>query len=347
MKTSAAELVEQIKSRPESSFVARSERNYDLFLDLYEHVGYAPSAPEEIAKWKERSRQTWSLQDSALPESYTGGLVAGQIVSAAGTLPMAKNILYGHSFCMIKTLDAASTLFAQSLHSIDMMGAYPEIDYWAGSYAHRARFASQFQKPADGSIPDQLELEVIRLLKPAPPPLGTTPLFRAEPISADSLNWMSPLHREFFRELSSSHSALESIHDVASCVLVEVSSGVLKGAAITQSAPPEFTAINIFSWTWIFPAPDVVIGPDFVRAIRSVPGIGHTGVQIALRSQRAFSLDKFGEPVIPSFWVLTPRRHLGALRRSIEAAFATLLDRYPDEDLARRHSTSRHIRMVR
>ena len=51
MKTSAAELVEQIKSRPESFFVARSERNYDLFLDLYEQVGYAPRGPDEIARW--------------------------------------------------------------------------------------------------------------------------------------------------------------------------------------------------------------------------------------------------------------------------------------------------------
>jgi hypothetical protein len=43
VKTSSAELIEQIKSRPESFFVARSQRNYDLFLDLYEQVGYAPS----------------------------------------------------------------------------------------------------------------------------------------------------------------------------------------------------------------------------------------------------------------------------------------------------------------
>jgi hypothetical protein len=146
VKTSSAELIEQIKSRPESFFVARSQRNYDLFLDLYEQVGYAPSVPDEIARWKERSRNTWSLQDSTLPGSYTGGLVEGQIVSAAGTLPMAKNILYGHSFCMVKTLDAAVTLFAQSLHSVDTMEAFPEIDYWAGSYACRARFASQFQE---------------------------------------------------------------------------------------------------------------------------------------------------------------------------------------------------------
>src|ERR1700733_8256130 len=81
MKTSAAELVEQIKSRPESFFVARSERNYDLFLDLYEQVGYAPRGPDEIARWKERSRTTWNRQDSTLPGSYTGGLVEGQIVS--------------------------------------------------------------------------------------------------------------------------------------------------------------------------------------------------------------------------------------------------------------------------
>ena len=259
---------------------------------------------------------------------------------------MAKNILYGHSFCMVKTLDAAVTLFAQSLHSVDTMEAFPEIDYWAGSYACRARFASQFQRPADSPIPNQLELEVARLLKPDPPKRGTTPLFKAEAISPDSLNWMSPLHREFFRELSSSHSALASIHGVASRNLVEVSTALLKGAAITQSAPSEFTAINIFSWTWVFPAPDVVIDPDFVRAIRSVPEIGNAGLQIVLQTRGNFSLDKLDEPVTPAFWALTPRGQLGALRKSIGAAFATLFDRYPDEDLARRGSIAGHVGVV-
>jgi hypothetical protein len=157
---------------------------------------------------------------------------------------------------------------------------------------------------------------------------------------------MSPAHREFFRELSSSHSALASMHGVASHALVEVSTGLLKGAVITQSAPPEFTAINIFSWTWVFPAPDVVVEPDFVNALRSVPEIERTGLQIVLQSRGKSSLDKINEPVIPSFWVLTPRSQLGTLRKSIGAAFATLFDRYPDEDLARRGSIAGHIGAV-
>jgi hypothetical protein len=333
MKKQTAELIEQIKARPESYFVARSEGNYELFLNLYQQVGYAPSESGELARWKARSCKTWRLQDSSLPGSYTGGSADGQIVSAAGTLPMAKNILYGHSFCMVKTLPAAATLFAQSLHSIGLMEALPEIGYWAGSYAYRARFTSQFQRPADSPIAGQLELEVVRLLNPNPPKRCTTPLFLTEVIPPDSLHWMSATHRDFFREISSFHQSLTPIHKVVPRVLIEASTGVLKGVAIMQSVPPEFTAINVFSWTWVFPTSDVVIDRDFIAAIRSVPEIGTTGLQIVLQERGRFSLDSYDEPVIPAFWALAPRSQLGTLRRSFEVAFATLFDRYSDEDL--------------
>jgi hypothetical protein len=335
VKKATAELLEIVKETPESFFINRDEGNYDLFLDLYQQVGYAPSAPDDLAKWKERSRKTWRLQDSLLPGSHTGGWVEGEIVSAAGTLPRAKNILYGHSFCMVKTLDAAVTLFVQSLHSIDAMEAFPEISYWAGSYNYRSHFTSQFQRPAGAPIANQLELEAVRLLEPDRGTRCTKPLFTTEAITPDGVNWMIPLHREFFRELSTSNLSLAPIHRVATRALREGSTGVLKGAAITQSVPPEFTASNVFSCTWVFPAPDVVIDPDFIRAVRSVPEIGHTGLQIVLQTRGKFSLDKLDERVIPNFWALTPRSQLGALRGSIETAFAALLDRYPEEQLKR------------
>jgi hypothetical protein len=333
MKKETVELVEHIKARPESFFDDRSSGNYDLFLELYQQVGYAPVAPDEIARWRERSCKTWKLQESIRSGSCTGGLVDGQIVSGAGTLPMTKRILYGHSFCMVKTLGAAATLFAQSLHSVDTMEAFPEMNFWAGSYAYRAHFTPRLQRPSDGAIAEQIEVEVVRLLKPQPT-THRTPVFTAEAIAPDDVTWMCSPHLDFFRELSSSHPSLSTVHGVSARTLVEASSGVLKGAAITQTVPSEFTASNVFSWTWVFPAPDVVVNPEFIGAIRSMPEIGPTGLQIVLQTRGKFSLDGLDEPVIPAFWALTPRKQLGPLRRSLESAFATLLDRYPAGDLA-------------
>jgi hypothetical protein len=333
MKNETLRLVELIKEQPEAWFIHRSEDNYDLFLDLYQRVGYAPGTPPEIASWKARSCQTWRMQDSILPKTCTGGLNAGRAVSSWGTLPKAKNILYGHSVCMDKTLASAATLFAQSLYSVAQMERYPEIGYWAGSYANHSRFTSLFQRPNAWKITGQLELEVIRTLQPNHSHLSVEPQLAVKCITKEHLECISSLHLEWFGLLCEESPWLANLHSCKSFALTDHLSGKLKCVAIAQTVPAEFTAANVFAWTWIFPAHGVEIGRSLFAALRSVPQLQAVELQVALNGRSHFESNDLSEPTQPAFWALTPRSQIDALRDSFEEAFRSLFDRYTADDL--------------
>lgn len=333
VKSETLNLIELIKSRPEAFFIPRTEDNYDLFLDLYQRVGYAPNTADETARWRDRSRDTWRMQDSILPASCTGGLDAEQVVSSWGTLPRARNVLYGHSVCMEKTVASAATLFAQSLYSIDQMERYPEFEYWAGSYANHSRFTSLFQRPNGWKIEGQLELEVVRLVRPKPAERGDHSQLAVEDVTNKHLECLSPLHLKWFVALREESPLLAHLHSFRAFALRDPLSGLLRCIAIAQTIPPEFTAANVFSWTWIFPADGVSFNPSLYSALRSVAELRSAGLQLALNRESDFTSNDLNEPTHPAFWALTPRSQMGALRRSFEEAFSSLLDRYCEDDL--------------
>lgn len=277
------------------------------------------------------------MQDSILPATCTGGLDAGEVVSSWGTLPKGKNILYGHSVCMEKTVASAATLFAQSLYSIDQMERYPEMEYWAGSYANSSRFTSLFQRPNTWKITGQLELEVVSLLQPRDVQRGIEPELAVERITNEHLKCISSFHLEWFEELRDESPSLAHLHSCTTFALTEHSSGALRCVAIAQTVPPEFTAANVFSWTWIFPAEGVAIGPSLYASLRSVPQLQTVEMQLALNERSGFKSNELNEPTHPAFWALTPRSQLGALRKSFEAAFGSLLDRYSSDELSEVH----------
>lgn len=339
-----AELIELIKARPEAWFIHRTEDNYDLFLDLYQRVGYAPGTLEEIAKWRERSRHTWRMQDSVLPANCTGGLNAGKVVSSMGTLPQAKNILYGHSVCMEKSVASAAMLFAQSLYSIDLMDRYPEILYWAGSYANHSRFTALFQRPNGWTIGDQLELELVRLIHPNPLQEGMEPQLGVEDLTTQHLECISPFHIEWIEELREESPLLAHLHSCKPFALTDLSTGALRCVAIAQTSPREFTAANVFSWTWIFPAEGIPIDRSLIAALHSIPQLKCVGLQLALSGRSDFTLNGLNEPAYSAFCAMTPRSQLRILKKSFEEAFSSLLDRYSEGDLA---GTARQCELVK
>jgi hypothetical protein len=234
---------------------------------------------------------------------------------------------------MMKTAASAATLFAQSLYSIALMDRFPELAFWAGSYANRSRFTSLFQRPLEGAIPDQIEVEIFRFPKTDQELRSAAAVLEAEPLTDAHLSFMSFNQAELFRELSEPHQSFAQIHKIVPIALRDISTGALKCLALSQLIPAEFTAANVFSWTWVFPARGVAIDSRFVQALRSVPDLGLTDLQIVLSSPVNSTINDFVDRAVPSFWAFTPRRHLGVLRRSFEDAFTSLLDRYPDEEL--------------
>ena len=316
MKRATTSLIERLIERPDKFFVARKEENYDLFLDLYQQLGYGPNCEEEIEAWRERSCETWKLQDFILPGSCTGGLSAGKVVSAFGALPITKNALWGHSGCMIKTLDAAIAFFAQALHIIDHIEHSPETNYYIGSYAHKSRLTSLFQRPLNGPIADQLELEVIGI----PYSFGIANeaglRLRSEPITQDHLNLISKRESDFLKELCSPNPMFDHIYKASPLALKDAKSGDVQCLALVQIAPPEFTAANIFSWTWIFPAFHIQVTTQFIQSLRSVPDLGPSHLEVVLNQQNDFALDNLNVPLQPAFWAVTPRKQLNTLRES-------------------------------
>jgi hypothetical protein len=334
MKSATSKLVEKVIQRPEAYFVVRKEENYDLFLDLYQEVGYAPTAEDEIAAWKVRSCDTWRLQDSIIPGNCTGGVSAGKVVSAFGALPMTKNALWGHSGCMVKTLDAAVTFFAQALHIIDRIENKQEGNCYIGSYAHKSRLTSLFQRPLSGPIANQLEVEVVGL----PFDMGSVSKsglrLASEPFEQDHLTLIPESARDFLIELSSPNPLFDQIHKAHLLSLKDAENGAVRCLALVQIAPPEVTAANIFSWTWIFPAIHTQVNSQFIQSLRSVPELKPSFLQIALRQRNDFALDDLNVPLRPAFWALTPMEQLSALRVSYRDAFLPVLDMYSTDELS-------------
>lgn len=337
MKKATSTIIERVIERPDALFVTRKEGNYDLFLDLYQQVGYAPIAKDEIEAWQVRSRETWQLQDSILPGNCTGGVSAGMVVSAFGALPMTKNALWGHSGCMIETLDAAVTFFAQALHIIDRIEYGREANSYIGSYAHKSRLTSLFQRPLSGPIPDQLEVEVVGLPFGLGIVNGSGPRLDTEPFKQDHLTLMTLIperERDFLIELSSRNPLFDEISNATLLTLKDVKSGVFQCLALVQVATPEVTAANIFSWTWIFPAIHTQVNSRFIQSLRSVPDLRPSFLQIVLRQRNDFALDDLNVPLRPAFWALTPMEQLNALRESYRDAFLPVLDRYSSDELS-------------
>jgi hypothetical protein len=331
VKKATKELLEQIKQRPESYLVGRSRARYDLLIDLYQEVGYAPQSLE-LEDWRNHSVATWAQQDSLLPGNCTMGWDGSHVVSSWGNLPMSRDVLYAHSVCMTKSLAAAATLFAQSLYSLGYMERFQDVRYWAGSYDTRSRFTTLFQRPLSGPISDQLELEVLTVSSSAVPAPGVTHSASCEPVKAEHLNFIPPRSQRFFGLLCEPNGSMATIHRVTP-LAVKDTSGNLKCLLLTQNVPAEFTAANVFSWTWVFPANGVVPDTQLVGAVRAVPGLGRSCLQIVYTLGDNITFNGLKDAVVPAFWAFTPRNQLRKLQASFEEAFGLVLDRYPDEEI--------------
>jgi hypothetical protein len=331
MKAITAEVLEYIARSRHGLFISRHEPLYDPLLQLYEGVGYAPNDKSERSAWRDRSRSTWRRQDARSPRSCSIAFDGELPVSSWGTLLMTPTVLYGHSVCMVKTLCAAATLYAQALNSLDILEDRPDIQFWAGSYAYRSKFTALFQRPIAGCIPDQIELEVHRI----PPQISNDRGAMIRLVEGASACAQVPLPidvEQVFELLSRSHGIFGDGHLTCQMAICDRSSGRPLGRAIRQIAWPEFTGANVFGWTWVFPATGIAVDKAFAEAVSGSRDLGGSHLQLVVDRVVFKDLD-LGCPTIPSFWAFTRREYLPFLRISFRAAFAGLLDQYREDEL--------------
>lgn len=332
--SSLQDLIATITKDPRLAFVQRTESCYEKFLELYEQVGYAPVQPEAVSDWRKRSCATWRQLDTRLPGSMTGGIEGEKIASSWGTLPLSQSAVYSHSVCMLHGLPAAATLFAQAMHSLTWADAIPGIRYWVGSYPSDSKF-TPLQKPRDFEIPGQLELELVRC-EPA-----TTSLVQPSAdvmlvsVTDEHRSLLSENHRAIVAELERPHPVLSDMHSIAVATVRDRAHGTPLALVLLQTALPELTAANVYSWVWVFPFTYGIEWADLCRRLRRLEILSRIPLQIAVPIKSVHARPNPNEKLIPSFWRFTPTSELPLLRRSFHSAFESLLSPYSDEELKR------------
>jgi hypothetical protein len=326
------DLIETITKDPQLAFVQRTESCYGKFLQLYEDVGYAPVQLEAVDGWRKRSCDTWRQLDARLPGTMTGGRGGEKIVSSWGTLPLSQSAVYGHSVCMLDSLSATATLFAQAMHSLTWVDAIPGIRYWVGSYPSQSKFIP-LQKPRDFEIPDQLELELVRC-----EPARTALVQRNADVMLVSVtdehrSLLSANHRAIVAELERPHPVLSDMHSIAVATVRDRAHGMPLALVLLQTTLPELTAANVYSWIWVFPFTYGIEWTHLCRRLRRLEILSRVPLQIAVQTNSVPVRPNPNEKLIPSFWRFTPRSELPLLRRSFQATFESLLSQYSDEEL--------------
>jgi hypothetical protein len=334
--TLLSRLLDKPVESPQRYLVQRQCRNYEAFLNLYERIGYAPSLPDELQLWRERSIDTWSYLDSKLPCTYTGGQSVDQLASGAGTLPMSPSIVYGHSWCMEKTLDAAFTLYCQALYSLEWMDRFPGASHWAGSYVYGKRFVKLLQRePLTARIPDQLGFDVLRG-KPNSSPhperiRGADSLIVKE--SRGGETELSSVCRAVFTHLSSAHPAMYGIHSVRQFAVECPLTHRIKAVVLLHEARPELTAINIFSRAWVFPTDDTDSALMLMDMLQKTEMFCNNNLEIVLEQRVSDATALITDGYAHAFWGFAPRSSLLDLRESFRAAFGELMGKYSLDEL--------------
>ena len=262
-----SELLDRIEDHPDYWVVTRTPQHYDRFMNLLLDVRYPPIDPSQLFAWRQRTRATWTLQDELLPGNCTGGEDGDLIVSTLGALPISKGILYVHSGAMQRTLKAAASLLATALHTIEFLEQLPDLKWWMGLYTYQSRFVTLWQRPETFVIPDQLEVEELRvyplrLSETNPECLAYVPLSGLR----DDSEFSVP-HQHFVNLLTDSDGPLN--YRVREGNVVN-RFGKPLCIALVGDSHEEMTAFNVPSWVWIFPTKDVFIDPSFVSSLLSI-----------------------------------------------------------------------------
>jgi hypothetical protein len=331
-------LVDEVEGNPRRWVVIRGRENYDQFLNLFLDLGYPQIHTSQLASWRRRTRETWELEDKVIPENCTGGTENGEIVSTIGALPICHKILYVHSGAMQRTLRSAVTLLAATHCTFDVMSRLPGIDYWMGIYAHGSRFVTTWQRPSSFVIPEQIEIEEIRVY-PSRVKCSTSSDLILVPASKDDFKAASDTHQAFAKMLLEIPENLRDFFRLESYA-VRSKQGALVALVLVGDGLDELTAFNIPRWSFVIPKTDGEIGPDAIDTLRSCEALRDRVLRV-LTHQRVSTQgwDTTDCEFVPAFIALTPRHQLKMFQRSLRETFCNLLEKYSDSELGKLLST--------
>ena len=334
MNSLAGRLLDAVEADPKVWVVVRNRENYDKFLNLFLDLSYPNVHTSQISSWRRRTHTTWALQDRLVPGNCTGGTEDGQVVSTIGALPICQKILYVHSGAMQRTLKAAVSLFAATHCTFDVMAHMPAIEYWMGLYTYASRFVTAWQRPASFAIPEQIEIEEIRVY-PSRIKIANANDAGMHLVPADGPDFgsLSNTHRAFAEMLLEDPERFREVYK-SRAYSVRGAEGSQFAIALICEGPDEFTAFNVCQWAFIIPAREGNLEPGLINALRGCELLRHSVLRV-LTHQRvnAEGWDSAGCQFVPAFIALTPRSQLHWFRRSLREAFLHLLEKYSDREL--------------
>lgn len=320
-------LIKKLAEAKDATFVIKREpSNYELFFELYKKVGYV-SKGVDFEEWKETTTKAWNAQDDLSPFSCTGGLYNGKLVSSLGTLPISQQVVYGHSFCMLKTLPGILTMVPQMLHSTSRVEDISNAGYYAGSYKNSSRFTSKLHSISDST--GQLCIQSLDL-SPAST-VNNNKLSKYELSELKEHNDLPEAVLHLLNLFGTPHTSLDNVHQIKHYM---VSSEDRRPIAVViyHNSLPGFTAIDIFDRSWIVML-DNQDGADLCQFLRTLPEFKNQTFE--LLNSDYVSTPRYSGPdhVMPRQWVFTPKAYVNQSLPFLLQTIYALVDKFPEEDV--------------
>ena len=321
-----------IKALP-SNIKIRQKDLYEQLLLLYQEVGYAPLTGDKYSSWKEESIHAWSLQDSVLHGNCTLGVINTSAQASLGTLPLSSRVIYGHSLCMVKTLEAANSLFEQLTYSLSWVNFLPDIQYYSGSYRKNSGFTTKLQTMYDlcGSPIDQIVVHTNQVISPSEEIKLDFQHFILESIQkTHDLKFSFPDRlKKTIELLETPHSSISNIHNIVKYVIRSSDENVPVAILLLSSAPKKFTAADIFRYIWLFKFESISKTEDIVKWILSQSEFRDFPIQL-VDSESLQKSPEYNGPfkTVPAFWTFTPKDEIGTQISTMARAVYTILKKY-------------------
>ncbi len=315
----------------EAKHLPRKADNYDTFLALYRDVQYKPSDPDHAKSWKQETLTAWAAVDARLPANCMGRLDndGSRLVAAMGTLPISSCAVYGHSGCMLKTLEGAIAFFEQMTFSMAWTTFFDSCEFFLGSYNYKSRFTIRLQTVFDLTAKPSGQYLIYTQkafldFKENP----KSELQIKKPEETEILMFHQNV-QHFIKILLCSHSKLEGLHNLEHFV-VKDQRGYCLAWVIRSTALPFMTARDIFNYSWVMVNGDQKMSREVLKLLSN---------DLRFRARKAYVVLEDGAlPLDPekidseegAFWSIVPIEDFPPVNASMALAVYKLLRKYGD-----------------
>lgn len=328
-------LLSELKNLKNPRWISsRQKNNYSLFINLYQTIGYENRFAVPNEKWREMTLFSWKIQDELLPGNCTAAVINGSAISSCASLPLNKSVIYGHSYCMQKTLYGLLTKYWQMIATLDFVKLSSSVEYYAGSFHQSSGFTTKLFRSNDiiNPIKDQTTIYSVQLL----PNLDfnkyiITPKFTFEEFDLNTINILPNSIAKAILLFSQKNDLFGEYHKINSFAVYKNKN--IKAVVISHQAPAFFTAADVFNFAWVFVVNEIDIA-ELVNFLRCQPELENKVIELI------YFDGAHPPPIFASFdtqkhkfWVFTPRENIEQLHFSINEAVKSVLVKYSNDDI--------------